>query len=294
VGSEKDEDKIAMNESFDDEDVESGESLKHVDIWGPFHNGAITDLLKKHVDIVITGGGSGCSFVLDTLQYLTHHREELDAEWAVTCSKVDADAPAQKKAKILLVLSTGDLDLAKWFSVAAADILSSNVFPSCKDIALHVALTTSKDLRSLRGLTSAKEMLQLSWGTMKIGRMDFNALLSAHYGPPPDDAKTRLPLHIFCNGGIGIQGAVKDAALKAKGIYHNAQSFDNGAQGSAVGETLCTRITRWAQPIFGKASDNGGKTPERGSEGTSRSSPLGSYASFASENDDVEEKKGTE
>uniref|UniRef100_A0A6U5HDT5 FAD-binding FR-type domain-containing protein n=2 Tax=Corethron hystrix TaxID=216773 RepID=A0A6U5HDT5_9STRA len=181
---------------------------KHVNIWGTFPTGAITQVVNSKNNIFMVAGGSGSGYIIDTLHYIVHHRQRLD----------DSTVPGEPRSRFLVILTTYDYNLVKWWSVVLQDLILHNQFPDSIDVSICIAFTGI-----MQEPGKIKPPLDFQWGTLHVGRMNLGAVMKDF----TIYSNNKFGNHCFCQGSSKLQYATRKAAKENNVQYHECHFFDD-------------------------------------------------------------------
>lgn len=147
-------------------------------------------------------------------------------QWHIVGVKDGEETPEKvpKKKVIGMIYTSNDAQLVQWFANFVDDVLARNTMPTSVQLHLTIALTGGH-------CTSPK----FTEGKVVLGRCDFAEEISRM------TAGGRRKCHLFCQGGVSLQNAVRDAAFETGKTYHEAHSFDNAQKSKRSSKTCCLR-----------------------------------------------------
>ena len=117
------------------------------------------------------------------------------------------------KKNLGIIYTSNDPYLIQFFINLVDDLLLKNRMPST--VRLHITVALTGKAHPVTVDTS-----HVSWGKFVRGR----ANIAKEVAAIAEDRKCNL----FCQGGVSLQGAVRDAASQTHKTYHEAHSFDSG------------------------------------------------------------------
>ena len=140
-------------------------------------------------------------------------------------------APKKRCKALGIIYTSNDLNLVHWFVNVVDDLLASNPMPPALTLSITIAFTGNNDVTI--------DASHVTWGRVLKGRADFVKEIDR----VTQDSKRKC--HVFCQGGLRLQGAVREAARETGKIFHDAHSFDSGPATLRVSCTCSGGMAWW-------------------------------------------------